>query len=94
MNVRERNRAETVFDFHVEIPHPPYSPDLAPTDYHFFRALKQHLRGKQFKDFSDVEAELNKFFKPQPSEFWAKDIQTLPNRWQEVLDTNDDYIID
>jgi histone-lysine N-methyltransferase SETMAR len=25
--------------------HPPYSPDLAPSDYHLFGPLKDHLRG-------------------------------------------------
>ncbi len=28
------------------ISHPPYSPDLAPTDYHLFRSLANHLSGK------------------------------------------------
>ena len=28
-----------------EMHHPPYSPDLAPSDYHLFPNLKQHLRG-------------------------------------------------
>jgi hypothetical protein len=27
--------------------HPPYSPDLAPSDYHLFGSLKDHLRGHQ-----------------------------------------------
>ena len=26
------------------LPHPPYSPDLAPSDYHLFRSLSNHLR--------------------------------------------------
>ncbi|UYV67449.1 hypothetical protein LAZ67_5000633 [Cordylochernes scorpioides] len=28
--------------------HPPYSPELAPSDFHLFPALKWHLRGKHF----------------------------------------------
>jgi histone-lysine N-methyltransferase SETMAR len=27
------------------LPHPPYSPDLAPLDFHFFGSLKDALRG-------------------------------------------------
>ena len=27
-------------------PHPPYSHDLAPSDYHLFRSLQKHLNGK------------------------------------------------
>jgi len=29
-----------------EMHHPPYSPDLAPNDYHLFPNLKQHLCGQ------------------------------------------------
>ena len=28
--------------------HPPYSPDLAPSDYHLFRSMEHFLRGKKF----------------------------------------------
>ncbi|EZA53514.1 Histone-lysine N-methyltransferase SETMAR [Ooceraea biroi] len=31
--------------------HPPYSPDLSPTDYHFFRNLDNLLVGKFFNNF-------------------------------------------
>ena len=30
------------------LPHPPYSPDLAPSDYHLFGPLKEHLGEKRF----------------------------------------------
>jgi histone-lysine N-methyltransferase SETMAR len=28
--------------------HPPYSPDLAPLDYHLFSGLKKRLKGRNF----------------------------------------------
>jgi len=28
--------------------HPPYSPDLAPSDYHLFPGLKKKLKGRHF----------------------------------------------
>jgi hypothetical protein len=31
------------------LPHPPYSPDFAPSDYHFFGPLQEHLGGKRFR---------------------------------------------
>ena len=34
-------------DFLV-LPHPPYSPDLAPSDFHLFPKLKEHLKGERF----------------------------------------------
>ncbi|GFR91223.1 histone-lysine N-methyltransferase SETMAR [Elysia marginata] len=32
------------------LPHPPHSPDLAPSDYHLFGPLKRELAGKRFDD--------------------------------------------
>ncbi|CAF1214732.1 unnamed protein product [Rotaria magnacalcarata] len=31
------------------LPHPPYSPDLAPSDYHPFRSLRNHLVKKTLR---------------------------------------------
>ena len=33
----------------VTIPHPPYSPDLAPTDYHLYRSLSDYLRENKIR---------------------------------------------
>jgi histone-lysine N-methyltransferase SETMAR len=30
------------------LPHPPYSPDLAPCDFHLFPKLKKHVKGQRF----------------------------------------------
>jgi hypothetical protein len=35
--------------------HPPYSPDLAPSDFHLFDPLKHHLSGERFPDDYAVE---------------------------------------
>ena len=37
------------------LPHPPYSPDLAPSDFHLFSALKKPLRGKHFADADEMK---------------------------------------
>ena len=44
------------------MPHSPYSPDLAPSDYHVFRSLQNHLNGKTFDSNEVVENELIQFF--------------------------------
>jgi histone-lysine N-methyltransferase SETMAR len=38
--------------------HPPYSPDLAPIDFHLFGPLKRHFVGKHFADDEEVEREV------------------------------------
>jgi histone-lysine N-methyltransferase SETMAR len=76
------------------VPHPPYSPDLAPSDYHLFRSLKSFLRGQRFSDFDNLKNALANFFERQPAEFWKHGIQSLPNRWRHVIDKFGDYIVD
>jgi len=36
--------------------HPPYSPDLAPSDYHLFPGLKKQLKGHHFSSDAEVIA--------------------------------------
>ena len=43
------------------IPHPPYSPDLALSDYHLFRSLQNHLNGKTFDSNEAVKNEFIQF---------------------------------
>jgi transposase len=38
------------------LPHPPYSPDLAPCDFFLFPKLKPHLKGHHFGTVENVQA--------------------------------------
>ncbi|KAF2359522.1 hypothetical protein FHG87_009721 [Trinorchestia longiramus] len=40
------------------LPHPPYSPDLSPTDYPLFKPLSTFLDGKTFRSKQEVEQEV------------------------------------
>ena len=46
----------------ITILHSPYSPDLAPIDYHLYRSLSDYLREKKFDDENDLKMDLIKFF--------------------------------
>ncbi|UYV67970.1 hypothetical protein LAZ67_5002668 [Cordylochernes scorpioides] len=37
------------------VSHPPYSPDVAPSDFHLFPELKKNLGGTQFQDDDEKE---------------------------------------
>ncbi|UYV71809.1 hypothetical protein LAZ67_9000495 [Cordylochernes scorpioides] len=45
--------------------HPPYSPELAPSDFHLYSALKWHLGGKHFANDDEVQAEANHWLRRQ-----------------------------
>jgi histone-lysine N-methyltransferase SETMAR len=49
--------------------HPPYSPDLAPSDFHLFLRLKKRLSGKKFDDDYDVQEEIMTWFTEQTADF-------------------------
>jgi histone-lysine N-methyltransferase SETMAR len=40
--------------------HPPYSPDLAPSDFWLFPKLKSVMKGKRFSDFEDIKSSVKK----------------------------------
>jgi histone-lysine N-methyltransferase SETMAR len=48
------------------LPHPQYSPNLAPSDFHLFPKLKEHLRGSD----EEVKSAVRQFFREQNSEFY------------------------
>ena len=49
--------------------HPPYSPDLAPSDYNLFPGLKTQLKGHHFSSNVEVIAAAGSWLDGQPSEF-------------------------
>jgi [histone H3]-lysine36 N-dimethyltransferase SETMAR len=74
------------------LPHPPYSPDLAPSDYHLFLSLSNDLRDRKFINEVELKSYLQRFFDSKSPEFYAKGIHELANRWQRVIDSNGAYI--
>ena len=37
------------------LPHPPYSPDIAPSDYYLFWSMAHGLADQQFRSYEDIE---------------------------------------
>ena len=58
----------------IIIPHPAYSPDLAPTDYHLLRSLSHHLLEKKFDDENDVKMDITNFFGQKSQDFYERRI--------------------
>jgi histone-lysine N-methyltransferase SETMAR len=74
--------------------HPPYSPDLAPSDYHLFRSLKNHLAGRSFTNRQAMETGLADFFASKPKSFYREGIHDLPRRWTKVICNYGEYVVD
>ena len=65
--------------------HAPYSPDLAPSDYHLFRSMSNELVDEKFDSKKDVEKWLQKFFDQKPKSFYERGIQQLPTNEHKSL---------
>lgn len=76
------------------LPHPPYSPDIAPSDYYLFRSLQNNLTNMNFNNEDHVRAHIQSFFDSKPRAFYSAGIAKLPSKWQSVVDNNGAYFID
>ena len=74
-----------------QLNHPPYSPDLAPSDYYLFRNLKSHLRGTRFWD-DELKAATEAWFEDQIDDFYFKGIDYLKEKWAKCIEVKGDYI--
>jgi len=95
-NVRPHSANQTTatlrsFNWEV-LQHPPYSLDLAPSDFHLFGPLKHHLSGERFPDNDAVERAVRALFRQQPKEFYAAGFQGFVKRWDKCLNVYGDYV--
>ncbi|GFR60587.1 histone-lysine N-methyltransferase SETMAR [Elysia marginata] len=69
---------ETIASFGwTTLPHPSYSPDLAPSDYHLFGPMKQGLRGKHCETGEELKNALKTWLKEQLIQFYETGIHAL-----------------
>ncbi|GFU87001.1 histone-lysine N-methyltransferase SETMAR [Trichonephila clavipes] len=64
----------------VNLCHPLYSPDLAPSGYHLFHSLDNHLRTKSFTNEAYMRQALTVFFESYNPEFYCTGL----NNWRHV----------
>ena len=73
--------------------HPPYSPDIAPSDFHLFWSLQNSLNGKNFHSLEGYKRHLEQFFAQKDKKFWEDGIMKLPEKWQKVVEQKGEYIV-
>jgi histone-lysine N-methyltransferase SETMAR len=70
--------------------HPPYSPDLATSDFHVFLHLKIFLGGRWFDD-NEVKDAVNTWFATHAASFYDAEIQKLVPRYK-CLNNGGSYV--
>jgi hypothetical protein len=73
------------------LPHPPYSPDLSPCDFHLFGGLKEALGVSKFQD-DDVAECVLEWLRDQQKIFYKSGIMKLPQRWEKCIDLEGEYV--
>jgi len=95
-NARPHTAARTkekIRDFGWELfDHPPYSPDLAPSDYFLFLHLKQWLGGQRFDEDEELKTAVDNWFNSQAANFYAEGLKKLVQRYEKCLEVNGDYV--
>jgi hypothetical protein len=72
--------------------HPPYSPDIAPSDYHLFPELKKHLGGTHFRTGEELKEEVLGYLCGAAGEFYDSGIKKMVHRMQKCIHLNGDYV--
>jgi len=72
--------------------HPPYSPDLAPSDFRLFPKLKEFVKGHKFVDDNEVIYATNSWLEGQDEQFFYNGIRALEKRWTKCISVEGDYV--
>ncbi|GBP29545.1 Histone-lysine N-methyltransferase SETMAR [Eumeta japonica] len=75
-----------------EIDHPPYSPDLAPSDYLLFSNLRKELRGRRFVDDNQMKMAVESHFNCKEKEYFLGGLKALYTRCEKCISLEGDYI--
>jgi hypothetical protein len=59
------------------VPHPPYSPDLALSDFWSVPNLKETLKGQHFVSDAEVEAAVRKWISSKPETFFINGMEKM-----------------
>ena len=74
------------------LPHPPYSPDMAPSDFHLFPKLKIFLGGRRFSSNEELIAGVEEYFAGLEESDFRDGIKALEHRWTKCISVQGDYI--
>ena len=74
------------------VPHPPYSPDLAPNDFFFYPQVKRELKGRRFASLDEVEREVDNQIALIPArDFHECILAQLPRHWARYVNNAGSY---
>ena len=85
MDAVERNGYEL-------IPHPAYSPDLAPSDFFLFPNLKKDILGLHLRSHEGVVMAVEEWVNGKNPDFFSSGLIALEHRWSKCITLKGNYI--
>jgi len=73
------------------LPHPLYSPDIAPSDYHLFRSMAHGLANQHLCSYEEIKNWIDMWIASKDEQFFRRRIRTLPERWKKVMASDGHY---
>ncbi|XP_023220365.1 histone-lysine N-methyltransferase SETMAR-like [Centruroides sculpturatus] len=74
------------------LPHAPYSPDLAPSDYFLFPNLKNWFGDKRFANNEEVESAVDGYFEKPYNSHYKRGIEAILHCWKKCIELKGDYV--
>ena len=74
------------------IPHPAYSPDLAPSDFFLFPNLKKDIRGLHFRSDEEVVTAVEEWVNGKDPDFFSSGLMALEHHWSKCITLEGNYI--
>jgi hypothetical protein len=80
-------------DLHYELlEQPPYSPDLAPSDFFLFPKLKLFLTGQRFSSNQEATAAVEGYFADLTKNHYRDGRMMLEHWWNKCISLTGDYV--
>jgi len=76
----------------LRLPHPPYSPDLAPSDFFLFGLLKNKLEGLSFDNDDELQEKTIKILKEIPREIFEESFEEWISRLKKCIELDGEYL--
>ena len=73
------------------VPHPPYSPDLAPSDFLLFPKLKMKLKGRRFHTVEEIQVESQAVLNTLGENDFQECLKNWQRRWYHCQASEGDY---
>ena len=73
------------------LPHPPYTPEIVPSDYHLFQSMAHFLVEQQFTFYEEAKNWIDPWIASKDEEFFKRGICMLPERWSQVVKRDGQY---